>query len=66
LHDPGLQRLPLSEALALTVDWVHLGAGTVVFESQKKGLDGLYRAVSVPPALLDALDMVHGIRELQT
>ena len=24
-----------------------------------------YRAVPVPPALLEALDLVHGIRELQ-
>ncbi len=26
----------------------------------------IYRAVPVPPALLEALDLVHGIRELQT
>lgn len=55
----------LSEALQLTVDRVDLAAGTLVFESLKKRRDGIYRAVPVPPALLETLDMVHGIRELQ-
>jgi hypothetical protein len=36
-----------------------------VFESLKKRRRGVYRAVPVPPELLDALDMVHGIREAQ-
>ena len=52
----------LSEALALTVDLV---AGLLVLESLKKRRSGIYRAVPVPPALLEALDLVHGIRELQ-
>jgi integrase/recombinase XerD len=56
----------LSEALALTADRVDLAAGVLVFESLKKRRTGIYRAVPVPPALLDALDMVHGIRELQS
>ena len=56
----------LSEALALTVDRVDLAAGTLVFESLKKRRSGIYRAVPVPPALLETLDMVHGVRELQT
>jgi hypothetical protein len=34
------------------------------FETLKKCQSGIYRAVPVPPALLDALDLVHGIREL--
>ena len=55
----------LSEALALTADRVDLGAGTVVFESLKKRRGGVYRAVPVPPALLEALVMAHGVRELQ-
>jgi len=55
----------LSEALALTVDRVDLAAGVLVIESLKKRRTGLYRVVPVPPALLEALDMVHGIRELQ-
>ena len=56
----------LSEALALTADRVDLAAGVLVFESLKKRRDGIYRAVPVLPALLDALDLVHGIRELQS
>jgi len=55
----------LSEALALTADRVDLAAGVLVFESLKKRRAGIFRNVPVPPALLDALDMVHGIRERQ-
>ena len=55
----------LSEALALTADRVDLAAGVLVFESLKKRRTGIYRTVPVPPALLDALDLVHGIRERQ-
>jgi integrase len=55
----------ISEALALTADRVDLSSGTLVFESLKKRQKGVYRAVPVPPALLDALDLVHGIREIQ-
>jgi integrase/recombinase XerD len=57
---------PLSEALALTADRVHLAAGVVVFESLKKCRTEIFRSVPVPPALLAALDLEHGIRELQT
>ena len=56
----------LSEALALTADCVDLAAGVLVFATLKKRQPGIYRAVPVPPALLDALDLVHGIRELQS
>ena len=56
----------LSEALALTVDRVDLAAGVLVVESLKKRRTGIYRSVPVPPALLDALDLVHGIREQQS
>jgi integrase/recombinase XerD len=56
----------LSEALALTADHVDLAAGVLVFESLKKRRSGIYRAVPAPPALLEALNLVHGIRELQT
>ena len=55
----------LSEALALTVDRVDLAAGALVFESLKKRRTGIYRAVPAPPALLETLNKVHGIRELQ-
>jgi integrase/recombinase XerD len=55
-----------SEALALTVDRVDLAAGVLVLESLKKlPHRHLYRTVPVPPALLEALDLVHGVRELQ-
>jgi integrase/recombinase XerD len=37
----------------------NLAAGVLVFESLKKRRAGLFRNVPVPPALLDALDMVH-------
>jgi integrase len=56
----------LSEALALTVDRVDLAAGALVIENLKKRRTGIYRAVPVPPAVLEALDLVHGIRELQS
>jgi len=56
----------LSEALALTADRVDLAAGVLTIESLKKRRTGIYRTVPVPPALLDSLDMVHGIRELQS
>ena len=55
----------LSEALALTIDRVDLAGGVLVFESLKQRRAGLYRTVPVPPSLLDALDLVHGIREQQ-
>jgi len=51
----------LSEALALTADRVDLAAGMLVFESLKKRRTGVYRAVPVPPALLEALNMVHAV-----
>ncbi len=55
----------LSEALALTADRVDLAAGTLVFESLKKRRSGVFRPVPVPPALLEALDLAHGLRDLQ-
>ncbi|GAC1526842.1 MAG: hypothetical protein NVS2B16_34990 [Chloroflexota bacterium] len=41
-------------------------SSVLTFESLKKRRTGIYRSVPVPPALLDALDMVHGVRELQS
>lgn len=55
----------ISEALVLTADRVDLAGGGLIFESLKKPRKGVYRAVPVPKALLDALDLVHGIREAQ-
>jgi integrase len=62
LHDTGCR---INEALALTPESVDLSGRAVMFESLKKRSRGIYRAVPVPPALLDTLDMVHGIREAQ-
>ena len=36
-----------------------------MFETLKKRSPGIYRAVPVPPVLLEALDLVHSIREKQ-
>src|SRR5258707_10703291 len=62
LHATGCR---ISEALALTTQQIDLSGRVVVFESLKKRRKGVYRAVPVPPELLDALDLVHGIREAQ-
>ena len=55
-----------SEALALTANRVDFQAQAITFESRKKRRPGMYRAVPVPAALLDALDLVHGIRDRKT
>ena len=55
----------ISEGLALTADRVDLAGNVIVFESLKKRRKGLYRAVPVPGNVLDALDLVHGLREVQ-
>src|SRR5215210_5124371 len=59
LHATGCR---ISEALALTAQQTDLSGRVVVFESLKKRKRGVFRAVPVPPELLDTLDMVHGIR----
>ena len=55
----------ISEALELTAERIDLEGGVIVFESLKKRRRGVYRAVPVPPTVLDALDLVHGVREAQ-
>src|SRR4051812_4267358 len=62
LHATGCR---ISEALALTAQQIDLSGRVVVFESLKKRKRGVFRAVPVPPELLDTLDMVHGLREAQ-
>lgn len=62
LHDTGCR---ISEALALTPARVDLGGRALLFETLKKRRRGIYRAVPVPPGLIDTLDMVHGVREAQ-
>ena len=56
----------ISEALELTADRVDLREGVIVFESLKKRKRGVYRAVPVPPKLLDELQLVHRIRETES
>lgn len=51
----------ISEALALTADRVDRNAGVLVFESLKKRRRGIYRAVPVPPSLLETLAAVHDL-----
>jgi integrase len=51
----------LSEALALTATRVDVSAGVLIFESLKKRRKGIYRAVPVPPALLETLEAVHDL-----
>ena len=55
----------ISEALALTSDRIDLNDGVIIFESLKKREKGIYRAVPVPPKLLDMLELVHSVRETQ-
>jgi integrase len=62
LHFTGCR---LSEALALTPRRIDLTDGTVRFETLKKRRKGIYRAVPIPPEVLDTLDMVYGISEAQ-
>ena len=55
----------ISEALALTADRIDLSDGVLIFESLKKRRRGIFRAVPVPPAFLEALCFVHDIQTLQ-
>jgi integrase/recombinase XerD len=56
----------ISEALELTADRVDFQGKTLTFRSLKKRRQHVYRAVEVPEAFLDVLDLVHGIREGHT
>jgi integrase/recombinase XerD len=60
LHDTGCRE---SELLEVTPQRVDLAGGCVVFRTLKKRRAGIYRAVPVPPATLDHLDLVHRVRE---
>src|ERR1043166_7342985 len=53
----------ISEALALTAKSIDFGAKALVFETLKKRKSGVFRAVPVRDLLLDALDMVLGLKE---
>lgn len=53
----------ISEALELNAQRIDIEAQTIIFESLKKRRRGVFRAVPVPPPVIDALDLVHGLRE---
>jgi len=53
----------ISEALQLVGERVDFDAGAIVFESLKKRRKGIYRAVPVPPVVLEMLAMVHGLKD---
>ncbi len=60
LHFTGCR---ISEALALTIGRVDIEGQAVVFETLKKRRPGVFRAVPVPPRIIDTLSLVHGVRE---
>lgn len=60
LHYTGCR---LSEALALTPDSFDFAGKAIVFETLKKRRQGVYRAVPVPPEMLDTINMVHGLQD---
>jgi integrase/recombinase XerD len=53
----------ISEALHLVGERIDFDGGAIVFESLKKRKRGVYRAVPVPPKVLDMLEMVHGLKD---
>jgi len=55
----------ISEALQLTADRVDLSARTLTFQTLKQRGNTRFRAIPVPDALLDALDLVHQVRKAQ-
>jgi integrase/recombinase XerD len=55
----------ISEGLHLTPRRVDFADQVIIVESLKKRRKGVYRAIPVPPSLLDTLDMVHGLTEIQ-
>jgi len=52
----------ISEALALTVERIDFTGQMIVFESLKKRRRGVFRAVPVPPELLEELDTAYRLR----
>lgn len=55
----------LSEATALTGESIDFSAKAVVIETLKKRHRGIFRSVPVPPNYLEAIELVHGLRELK-
>lgn len=54
-----------SEALALTYRSIDISAKHILIRTLKKRSGDHYRPIPVPDSHMDALDMVHGIREAQ-
>lgn len=52
----------VSELLELTADRVDLASCVIVFETLKRRRKGLFRAVPVPPDVLEQLAAVHGLK----
>ncbi|MCV6574511.1 MAG: site-specific integrase [Cohaesibacter sp.] len=55
----------ISEALELTAASVQLDARLISVRSLKKRSKHVIREVPIPPALVDALELVHGVRAVQ-
>ena len=54
-----------SEALALTAENIDLSEKTIIFKTLKQRDNVRFRAVPVPDSVLNALELVHGIRQAQ-
>ncbi len=55
----------ISEALALTPQHIDLDSGMIIIRSLKKRREDVYRAVPMPSAYLDTLNVAHGLRDAQ-
>lgn len=53
----------ISEALALTPARIDFDARSIVIETQKRRRRGVFRSVPVPDHVLDALQLVHNVRQ---
>src|SRR4051794_2919244 len=62
MHDTGIRE---SEALEVTSERIDLSGSVVIRSLKKRRGKVVYRTVPLPPATLDQLDLVHGIREAQ-
>jgi len=54
----------ISEALALTAARVDIAAGVLILETLKRRRKGMFRAVPVPNAFLETLNLIHDLRAI--
>ncbi len=54
-----------AEALALTAESIDLSEKTIILKTLKQRSKVKYRAIPVPDSVLEALELVHGIRKAQ-